>query len=403
MLATSNTGFHEPGLTTIDRDQLKTLVNYSGDLCLSIYMPAEGPQRERQQGSPILLRNLIREADIQLQEPPYELRPRERRALLKAARQVSRWNGNFWTYQQAGLAFFLAPDYQQIVTLPVSAPAQVVLGSHFYIKPLLACPMGDRHFYILALSLKQSRLYRATCAGIEEIPLPDVPTSLEEVLPSDQSEKQLQFRSGVSAPGGPGRQAAYYYSHDDAGNQRKEQALRFCRELDSGLQRYLRGNNAPLIVASVDYLAALYRQANSYPHLSDSISGSPDTMAPHELHAAAWELVEPQFRAPVEQALEALPVRMRESRASTQLPEILPAAYAGRVEVLLVAEDHELWGRFEPPLGPLDVAGPDTPGMGRQPLLNLATLYTLRGSGVVYTLPAAQVPGPDGIAAILYY
>jgi hypothetical protein len=76
MLATSNTGFQEPGLTTIDRDQLKTLVNYSSDLCLSIFMPAEGAQRERQQGSPILLRDLIREADSQLQEPPYELRPR---------------------------------------------------------------------------------------------------------------------------------------------------------------------------------------------------------------------------------------------------------------------------------------------------------------------------------------
>src|SRR5690606_27256190 len=191
MLTRSNTGIREPDLTTINRDQLERLANYSGDLCLSIYMPVAGPQRELQQGNAILLRNLIREADTQLREPPYELRARERRALLRLARRISRWNGNFWAYQQEGLAFFLAPDFQQIVTLPVAPPAQVVLAPHFYVKPLLACPLGDHHFYVLALSLKQSRLYHATCAGIEEIPLPDVPTSLQEAVPSDRFEKQL--------------------------------------------------------------------------------------------------------------------------------------------------------------------------------------------------------------------
>ena len=404
MLTRSNTGIREPDLTTINRDQLERLANYSGDLCLSIYMPVAGPQRELQQGNAILLRNLIREADTQLREPPYELRARERRALLRLARRISRWNGNFWAYQQEGLAFFLAPDFQQIVTLPVAPPAQVVLAPHFYVKPLLACPLGDHHFYVLALSLKQSRLYHATCAGIEEIPLPDVPTSLQEAVPSDRFEKQLQFRGGASSPGGRGRgrQPVFYYSNYNPSTQRKEQALRFCRELDRGLKPYLRGDTAPLVVIGADYLVALYRQANSYPYLAGTVSSNPDVMAPRELRAAAWEVVEPQFRAPREQALEALPVYLRESRASTQLPEILRAAYDGRVEVLLVADDYELWGYFEPPFGPMDIAGPDTPGMGRQPLLNLAILYTLRGNGAVYTLPAAQVPGPDGIAALFY-
>jgi hypothetical protein len=92
---------------------------------------------------------------------------------------------------------------------------------------------------------------------------------------------------------------------------------------------------------------------------------------------------------------------LRTGKASTQLAEILPATYAGRVEALFVALEREQWGRFQPPLGPIVVE--DETKLSGEPLLDLALFHIMRNKGVVFVLPAEEMPAPDGLVAIFYY
>ena len=60
----------------------------------------------------------------------------------------------------------------------------------------------------------------------------------------------------------------------------------------------LREEQAPLVVAAVDYLLPIFRQASAYPHLLQrGIEGNPDRLSEKELHDRAWTLVEPSFQA----------------------------------------------------------------------------------------------------------
>ena len=74
-------------------------------------------------------------------------------------------------------------------------------------------------------------------------------------------------------------------------------------------------SHAPLVLAGVDYLFPIYREANTYPHLLDKgITGSPEELTIKDLHRQSLSLVEDRIAAlPPGHADEARLLRMRET------------------------------------------------------------------------------------------
>ena len=98
------------------------------------------------------------------------------------------------------------------------------------------------------------------------------------------------------------------------------------------------GNSrAPLVLAGVEYVRAIYRDVNTYPHLLEAgISGSPDRTSTEELHTRAWALMEPHFARERDNAAAAYREALGTGRASASFGDVLTAAEAGRIEVLFV-------------------------------------------------------------------
>ncbi|MCE2699419.1 MAG: hypothetical protein PX483_08355 [Nostocales cyanobacterium LE14-WE4] len=72
---------------------------------------------------------------------------------------------------------------------------------------------------------------------------------------------------------------------------------KLCYVVDSALHKKLRGEKAPLILAGVEYLLPIYRQANTYPYLAETgITGNAEILKMQELNHAAWEIVNPLFQ-----------------------------------------------------------------------------------------------------------
>ncbi|MCE2703319.1 MAG: hypothetical protein LW859_39355 [Anabaena sp. 49633_E8] len=62
---------------------------------------------------------------------------------------------------------------------------------------------------------------------------------------------------------------------------------KLCYVVDSALHKKLRGEKAPLILAGVEYLLPIYRQANTYPYLAETgITGNAEILKMQELNHA---------------------------------------------------------------------------------------------------------------------
>lgn len=372
------------------------LIDHIGDICISIFMPTHPAQRQEQQADAIRLRNLVTEARTQLHRFSPSLRCPDVEQLLQPANHLWQGNGDFWKYQQGGLAIFLGTDFSRIYQLPLAVEPLVVVSGRFYIRPLLPLLVEDGRFYLLALSQNQVRFYQATTHTLTEITIPHIPANLEAILAYDQPEKQLQFR------GAGGTHSPIFYSVDIPNNYKKESLLRYCQQIDAGLQSHLRQSHAPLVLACVDYLFAIYQQANSYPHLLPHwAAGSPDRLNESTLHAKAWAVVQPIKQQAQQERLAQLAPQLGHSQALTDVAQIVTAAFHGRVQALFTAVSSQHWGFFNQSTGEVFLQEYATPHS--QDLLNLAAIYTLSNSGQVYTVQSDDLPEGIQVAAQLRY
>ncbi len=360
--------------------------------CVSLFLPTGRAGPAVREGG-IRLKNLLRQAEERL--VALGMRAPEAHELLTPAWDLV-GDSLFWSYQSDGLAIFGAPGELRKWRLPLRFEELVVVAGRFHVKPLLPLFTGDGRFEVLALSQNQVRLLMGTRHSVTEISIEEVPTALADVLRPDLAQKHLQFHTAAAS--GPGKQAVAYHGHGGADAGRKDDIVRFFRRLDDGLKAYLTSEPVPLVLAGVDYLLPLYREASSYTHLVDGgVTGNPDRLSPEELHAQAWALVEPHFRRAEERAGERFAARLGTGLASAQVPEVLRAAREGRVEDLFVAVGVQRWGRIAP-TG--DVELHELPEPGDQDLLDLIAVETLLRQGTVYAVPPDRVPGGGDLAAV---
>jgi hypothetical protein len=371
-------------------------------------MPTHRVGREIQQ-DPIRLKNLLAQADEHLVAGG--LRTPDVQQLLEPA-QALLVDGLFWEYQSDGLAMFISSDTFRCYRLPFDFRELVVVADRFHLKPLLPLLAGDGRFYVLALSQSEIRLLQGTRYSVSPVNLERVPESLDQVLKWSDPEKRLQFHTTTRTPGGERvrpsvrtERPAIFHGHGVASaDDPKDYILRYFHRVDEGLSDVLGGERAPLVLAGVDYLHPIYRDANTYPHLLDQgIEGSPEELSAKELHEQAWAVVQPLFLAQQEQAA-ALYTQLAgtgSERSADRVEHVAPAAYVGRVETLFVALGLQQWGTFDPQTNAVHLH--QQPQPGDEDLLDFAAIHTLLNGGTVYAVDPHKVPGHKPLAALFRY
>ena len=382
-------------MDTITMEGLKAFsVRYPG-WCVSLFMPTHRRGRETEQ-DPIRCRNLLRTAEERLQTKG--LRSPDVREMLEPAQRLLQ-DLDFWRYQSDGLAVFLTSERHHSYRLPLPFEELVVISDRFHLKPLIPFFASDGHFYILALSQNQVRLLEGTRYTVDEIDLDNMPKSMAEALQYERFEKQLQFHTGTSA--GRGKRPAMFHGHD-ASDEDKGRILRWFRRIDGELSNLLTGEQSPLVLAGVEHLLPLYKEANSYPHLLEKgIRGNPEELKPEELHAQAWPLVQPTFTEAREKAAARYSELAGTGQTTVDVKEAVLAAHHGRVDVLFIAVDVQVWGRVDPSTNTVQVH--QDPEPGDEDLLDLAAIQSILNGGTVYAAEPEQVPGHAPLAAVFRY
>jgi len=233
-----------------------------------------------------------------------------------------------------------------------------------------------------------------------EVKLEHVPKSRAEALRYDDPEQQLQYHTGMT--GGRGQRSAVYHAQGRGDDSAKADILEYFSQVDRGLQEILHEEDAPLVIAAVEYLHPLYHEANTYPHLIDKgIRGNPEHCRIETLQEQAWPLVEPIFQQAQAEARAQYERYAGTGRASHDLATIVPAAYEGRIETLFVALDRQQWGTYDTATRQVRMA--QEAGATSEDLLNVVAIQTFLNSGTVYAVEPDAVPAQSPVAAMFRY
>lgn len=392
-------------MSLLSREEVKALVEQPKGLCVSIYMPIYRLAADIQQNS-IRLKNLMRQAESSIVESG--MSDKEAGEFLQPLQELIDSDESFWQENNnEGLVVFVGSGVFRYYRVPLNFQELVVVTDRFHLKPLLPLLTGDGKYYVLALSQQDVRFLECTRSSVKEIELEDVPKSLDEALQYDETAKDGQRR--MSTPkGGTNNSFQHAGSFHGQGSPDRDKFQRDMEQywyaIDRGLQKYLHNKRAPLVLAGVEHLFPGYRQANSYQHLvEEGIAGNPELLKPEELQAKAWEIVQPLFLREQQDAIEHYKELTATERTSTDLKEVIPAAYYGRVEQLFVAVGVQQWGIFNPGISTATVDIHSDPELGDEDLLDAAAVHTIVNGGTVYAVEPDQVPDEAPLAAVFRY
>lgn len=379
--------------------ELKLLGEQTWPVAISIYLPTarKGPETLQ---SHTRLRNLLRSAEEKL--TTLGIKDEQISRLLSPARALVN-DYEFWQHQNEGLAVFLSPQGMQTYSLPVHVDESMLVNPRFYIKPLIALYAENGRFWVLCLTLKSVKLFRATRYTIEEVQLRSVPGSLDEALRYDDSQRGHHL-----GPGSQGRRAGQspvFHGHGaDAQDiqDRKTEIRRFFQMVDSGVYDVIGKSNAPLVIAAIGHLHSIYQDVNSYPHLIESgVLENPEQMEPDDLLSKAWAAVELVFSQNERAAAETYFELKNRGRASGRLQEVIQAAADGRVDCLFVPLNEQRWGVYD--MASRHISLRRKAQSGAEDLFDLAAMHTLVNGGKVFAVTRDHMPDKSSLAAVFRY
>src|SRR5690554_2629826 len=155
------------------RNEFSLLADQRADACISIYLKTT-PVTENVQASRIELKNLIREAQTQLQEADFDKR---RLASLLDGLNDLLDDDDFWRFQANSLAIFATPDTIRTYRLANDLTTMVQVADRFHLKPLFRAVTFAHSAFVLALSENAARLVEMHAdLPAQDVKVPDMPT-----------------------------------------------------------------------------------------------------------------------------------------------------------------------------------------------------------------------------------
>jgi hypothetical protein len=365
--------------------------------CVSIYLPMLKTGEVEQNA--IRFKNAMQHARHDL-EAMGERQPAIDSMLKPALELID--EERFWSYQEPGLAAFIAQDVFEPLQVPVTVEEQVIVSDRFHIAPLVPL-VEDRHpYFVLTVTQAKPRLFRVTATQRQVIEPEDMPEGIDDVLKYDDPERSLQHHSGSG--GKSAQRSAVFHGQgvgsDDA--KHKKDILRYFQSVDRSVGKVLKGENNPLLLIGLDWLVGLYREANSYPHvMEDEITVDPETLSDNEIHLRSLEIIRPIWEADLTEAKENY-IRYRETQKTSNDPDtLMEAAVANRIGTLFVARGEHKWGRVRSDAVTLDHH--DTYHPGDVDILDVIAATTLARQGQVFRMDRQDLPDENSIAAVFRF
>ena len=307
-------------------------------------------------------------------------------------------DADFWAHTADGLALFGAAGLFRVFHLQRPVSDLAIVAESFHTKPLRRLLQSASRYQVLALSLGKVRLYEGDHDSLVEIALaPGVPGTLDDTSGAGGGEPHHT----VSSHGGVGQgHAAMHHGQGGKKDQIDTEAERFFRAVDREvLEQHSRPSGLPLMLAALPQHHAAFQQVSHNPLLMKTgLPVDPEGVTVDELRARAWQVMLPQQEARLASLAGDFASAQAKGLGSSDLVQVAQAAATGRVATLLIEAERQLPGRLDPATGRVEAAGLDHPEV--DDLLDDLGELVERQGGRVTVMPAQQMPGTAGLAAV---
>lgn len=381
----------------LSKQTFRELAEYTATCCVSAYLaPHLIGVEGNEQVDPGSFRNLLQNITNSLREK--NIAPEEILDMLVPAQNLLR-DEAFWKDSARGMAFFLAKDFFVYFRMPVAPRQEILINKSFFLKPLVPVLASQEYFYVLVISKKQAKLYRADEFGMQYIPSSELPEGVEDVVHFEEKDDQTLWRTGSSG-GGSG---ANYHGAGGGRPDEKDFLSIYLKEVDETLwAEVLHTENVPLVLAGVEYLIPLYKAITQYKNVWNvPLTGNHQHDSIASLHKEACSLLKPYFEERTRRGLESFGIHSATEKTSADPKEVIPAAHYGRVSRLFVANDEHIWGTFDEMNNILSIH--DTKAEDDECLLDKTVIKTIQTGGEVHFLDRSKIPGQSSMAALMRY
>lgn len=388
-------------MEVISKDEFKELASYHADGCVSIFIPTHSSGMEvNEKYDTLVFKNNIQKAKAQLTAKGFDTRKVD--SILAPALELIR-NEEFWNKQSQGLAVFLANGFFKMYQLPLPVKEEMLVNSSFLLTPILPVMERRHRFYLLVLSKHACKFYEGDQFEMKKLQIDELPTGIDDVVPFELKEaRQLHRRAGAAA-GAAASVGASFHGHGSGLSDEDEYLLQYLKEVDQTLwSEVLHNQHVPLVLASVDYEIAYYKQISNYKHIAEvSLTGNFEHEDRQSLYQKVRDKLAPYFR---EYSKEALKNYYNNSakELTTSIPEeVIPAAYFAQVSDLFVQKDQRIWGHFDESNNKVSIH--EKKQDDDECLINKAIVKTIMNGGEVHVLEKEKMPADSPIAAFMRY
>jgi hypothetical protein len=389
-----------PGLLT--KEIFTELANYKADCCITLYLGAHAAGVEvNEHYDPINFKNQLQEAGRKLAAKGHH--EDYIKQLLQPGYDLVR-NDEFWTQLSPGFAVFIADGFFKYIKMPVPPIKEaLVIEPSFYVTPLIPIMTSKEYFYLLVISKQSAKLFRADAWGMEPVKVEGLPQSIDEVKRLSGLDATT-FRSGSSGSRAPVYSQEGSYHGTGGGNpEDKDNILVYFEAVDDVLwDKVLNKENAPLLLAGVEYEIPIYRNACDYHNVwPQALTGNREHQETKALYQDAKELMKPYFEERLTKALNLYMNNSANGKTSSIAADVIPATFYSQVSHLFVTKGEHIWGRFDEMANQLIFH--DSPEEDGEDLLDQAVVKTLANGGEVFLLEKEKMPLQTQLAAVMRY
>lgn len=384
-----------PGILT--KELFAELASFKSEYCVSIYMQTHRTGVEgNEQGDLTTFKSYLQQVASSLNQKNYD--PVRIQKMLAPGQALIN-DSKFWSSMNRGLAVFIAEDFFRYIKMPEAPAAELLINSSFFLKPLVNPMTVKEYFYLLVVSKKQAKVFKADNFGIQPVEIPEMPNGVEDVVHFEEKDDKTLFRTDTAGAG----KGASYHGHGTGTPDEKQHLSSYLEEVDETLwEEVLHNDNAPLLLAGVEYLLPIFKSVSGYNNIwPEVLKGSHEHDDLQSLYAESRKIMEPWFRERTVKALGGYGNQSATALTSSVPAEVIPAAHYGRIAHLFVKPDEHIWGKFDEQANELIVH--ESKQDGDECLIDKAVVKTILNGGDVHFLSPEDMPSQSIIAALMRY
>jgi hypothetical protein len=231
------------------------------------------------------------------------------------------------------------------------------------------------------------------------LPIPEMPNGVDDVVHLEEKQDESLFRTDTS---GAGQGANFHGIGSGKPDDKTNIALYFDEVDETAMKAVLNKENAPLLLAGVEYLIPIYKSVAGYKNIWDkALTGSYEHQDGNSIYRDAMEVMEPYFKQRSQKALDMYANNSATALTSSIAADVIPAAFYRKVWHLFVEKDQHIWGSFDEMNNELTIH--ETQQEGDECLIDKAILKTVLNGGEVHVLEKERMPADSKIAALMRY